>query len=261
MAEEEVEENADGEASEGASDGSAKKKKLILFGGIGGVIVAGAMAAMMAVPSKATKPRLAGPFPMPLFEEQFSCNITANGTRFLQMTPDVTFYAYDPTYLPARILDPLYRPALTTAVFLISSRKSYEEVHDGNTVGRSTFMEELRDALDPILFPIHIGDTKLPWDTHEGSGLRPGVSSDDATFRGRFEDHLLHVDAPAKTLQLDDGPVSEFVESDLDVCVVSPNGEVLYVDVSGLDPDLVDDVKIGVKGMIIQILPTGLIVQ
>lgn len=249
------------EAEESDSpEAQAKKKKIMLGGGVAAVVATGAIAAMMAMPSADVKPILEGPFTFPLFEEQFHCNIQVQGrTRFLQMTPDVFYYAYDKGYVASRSLDELYGPSVRDKVFRVSTSTSLDGIY--GEVGKSTFMEELRDALDPIIFPVHIGDTSLPLDIDDESGLRPGVSSDQNTFRGHFHDHVLHVDAAKRTLKIDDGPEVTFEEDDPNVKVLSTDGAVLYIDTTPVDPEFVGEIPVGIKGKIRQVLPTGLMVQ
>ena len=115
--------------------------------------------------------------------------------------------------------------------------------------------------LDPILFPVHIGATGLPLDRDEASGLRPGVSFDEATFRGRFHDHLLKVDAVAQTLQIDDGPVFEFEGDEEDLELHTAAGRTVYVDVTEIVGDFQGEVKVGVHGRIRQLFASDLIAQ
>ena len=239
---------------------AARKKKVLFGGGALSIVAAGTIAAMMGIPSSGARPHFAGPFTTALFSEEFHCNIDVGGrTRFLQMKPEVFYYAYEQEYLRSRTTDVLYTPAMTDEVFRISTAKTLDQIY--GEVGELSFMEELRDGIDPILFPVHIGDTKLPWDLDDDSGLRPGLTSDRNTFRGRFYDHLLVVDATAGTMKLDDGPEAQFQAGDMDVQVLSANGEVLYVDTSSLEADFVGEVPVGVKGQIIRILPVDLLVQ
>lgn len=254
MAEEKVDEK-----SSSAEPGSKKKNKLMLGGGFVGIIAAGAIAAMVALPGKMEKRTFAGPFSLSLFEEQFSCNIEQGRTRFLQMSPVANYFSYDPLYMQARVSDELYKAELQTTVFNISSRKSLDDIY--GEVNKETFMEELRDALDPVLFPVHIGDSKLPWDFDTASGLRPGISSNKNSFRGRSEDHILHVNQPTSELWIDDGPKTEFIVGELDARVFNTDGEVVYIDVSGVKEGFSGELSIGAQGMIIRILPVGLLVQ
>ena len=232
MAEEEVEVEEGAEPEPEDAGGKTKKKKLLLGGGFVGLVAAGAIAAMMAIPATSAKRPYAGPFTIALFEELFNCNIQEQGrTRFLQMKPQATYFTYDPQYMATRITDELYRAEVQNTVFQIASRKSLDDIY--GEVNTAIFMEELRDALDPVLFPVHIGDSKLPWDFDDDSGLRPGISSGKNTFRGRIEDHVLNVNPETKELWVNDGPKSPYEEGELDVRLITAGGEVLFVDVSG----------------------------
>ncbi len=257
MAEEEEEAK---EVAEEEEAPKRSKKALLLGGGAAGVIAAGALAAMMAVPSKHETRRLAGPYNISLFESEYTCNIEEAGrTRYLKMSPQAAYFAYDATYMQTRGLDELYLPALHNTVFQIASRKSLDEIY-GN-VNESTFMAELRDALDPVLFPVHIGATSLPWDFDEASGLRPGLSSDENTFRGEFDMHVLHVDSESSEMWIDEGPKTSFESGDFDVRVISADGGVVFIDTSNLNESFQGEVQIGVRGRIMRILPIGLMIQ
>ncbi len=251
------------EPKEVAEEEAAPKKsrKSLLFGGgAAAVIAAGALAAVMAVPSKHEVRRLAGPYSIALFEKEFSCNIEEAGrTRYLKMAPQAAYFAYDATYMQNRGLDELYAPALHNTVFQIASRKTLDEIY--GSVNESTFMEELRDALDPVLFPVHIGETALPWDFDETSGLRPGLSSDENTFRGEFDKHALHVDAATQEMWIDEGPRTTYEPGDFDVRVISADGGVVFIDTSNLEEGFQGEVQIGVRGRVMRILPNGLLIQ
>jgi len=264
MAKKEIENKqaATEEGGEAASEGAPNKskKKLLLGGGTVSVIAAGALAAMMAVPSKNVQRVYEGPFSQSLFEEEFHCNIQEEGrARFLQMSPVANYLAYDGEYLSTRMTDSLFAPALHDRVFQVASRKSLKEIY--GEINESTFMEELADAINPVLFPVHIGSGTLPWDLDDVSGLRPGLSSAKNTFRGRFDEHMLHVDATQGELWIDDGPRSSFEKGDLDVRVVTAEGNLLFIDTSRLVEDFVGQRKVGVKGQVVQVLPIGLMVQ
>jgi hypothetical protein len=256
----ENENNEENELPEGgpASGASSKKKKLFFGGGFVSVIAAGAITALMAVPSNEAKPRFKGPFTTPLLDETFNCNLLERA-HYLRMEPEVMYQVYDPTYFTTRTADQLYLPQLKNAMQRVAASKAMEDVFgEANQTG---FMEEMSEALGPIIFPVHIGDSTLPWDPDEDSGLRPGLSTDKTSFRGNFYDHVLRVDATAGTLQIDGGPLSNFDAGSPDVRVMDANGSVLYVDVSDLAEDFIGEVPIGVQGRIITILPLDLIIQ
>jgi flagellar basal body-associated protein FliL len=262
MTKETLKQNPVGGSTEGSSEeaGAKRPKKLMLAGGVASVMASAGIAAMLAIPSRTTTLNYAGPFSHILFEEQFTCNIEEDGhTRFLQMKPVAKVMAYDSDYMEIRTEDELYAPEVENAVFSVASTKTLEEIY--GDINKSTFSEELRDALDPVLFPVHIGDSRLPWDIDSGSGLRPGLSSDKNSFRGRFHEHALHVNAVGRELWIDDGPKTPFDEGGLDVRIVSSEGDVIFVDTSGLEEGFVGKVKLGVKGQIKSILPIGLTTQ
>ncbi|MCB9916282.1 MAG: hypothetical protein H6828_14225 [Planctomycetes bacterium] len=175
------------------------------------------------------------------------------------MKPEIKYQVYDPEYLSVRISDEAFKHEAWDAVHLISSNKSLDDLF--SQADRDTFVAELRDSLDPVLFPAHIGSGKLPLDHDEASGLRPGLSADRATFRGYYYDHVLKVDGKQNTMQIDDGPVTQFEPGDPDVQVVDVRGSVLYVDSGGLTGGYVGEMNVGVKGRTLRVLPTGLIVQ
>lgn len=263
MAEEEVEEKEAGEGEEappeeGENDGAGKKKMLI-GGGFAGVVAAGVLAAMMAVPSKEVKKSFQGPFTLALFEELFNCNISEQGrTRYLQMKPQAVYFAYDPTYMDGRVGDELYIAQVQNTVFNIASTKGLDDIY--GEVNIAIFMSEVRDGLDPVLFPVHIGSTKLPWDTDEASGLKPGMSSDQNTFRGRHDDHILHITAENE-MRIDDGPSTTFEPGEYDVRVISAEGQVIFVDTSSMNEGFVGEVKVGVMGKVMRVLPVELLIQ
>jgi len=256
MPEEERAPAGEGEGVEKASSRASLKLVAAVF-----VLIAlGGAAALVSIPSKEQKPHFQGPFQFSLFEEKFSSNTKDNNQRrFLQTLLDCMYFAYDEGYLSVRTDDPLYRPILRDTVGRVISDKTLDEASGGPA--RETFLAELRDVLDPILFPVHIGHTVLPLDQDEESGLRPGISFRRSTFRGRFHDHVLHVDATTKTLQIDDGPETSFKGGEEDVEVVTDAGEVVYVDVSELIEDFRADVPIGVHGRIRQLFASDLIAQ
>jgi len=259
MAEEPVDPQEAAEGGEAPSGG--KKKKLLFGGGALAVAAMGAIAAMVALPSRAEEARrLQGPFSIALFDEDFQCNLNEPGhTRYMVFTPQATYFAYEETYLQERAGDGLYAPALRNAVLQVASRKTADEI-SGDT-NQNTFMAELRDALDPVLFPVHIGSTKLPWDFDEESRLRKGLSSDLDTFRGEFDEHLLHVDGTTGEMWIDDGPRTSFEPGDFDVRVIDADGRVVFIDTSAMPVDFQGEVHLGVRGRIRTILPGALLIN
>jgi len=240
----------------------AKKGKgpLVIVGVIFALIAAGAGAAFLAVPSEEPVRRFSGPYHYSLFEEKFNTNLRDNDQRrYLQTLLDCMYIAYDETYLPARAQDPLYDPIMRDVVGRIISTKTLVETYQG--AAREAFLEELRAGLNPVLFPVHIGETVLPMDRDLVSGLRPGVSFTKATFRGGLHSHILVVDAVEQTLQIDDGDVISFKGTEEDLKLSTASGDILFVDVTEIEPKFQGEVKVGVHGRIRQLFARELIAQ
>jgi flagellar basal body-associated protein FliL len=258
MAEEPKPQDAEGGEAESGPKRAKSPKRMAAAALI--VIALGSIAALVAVPSKQSVHRFHGPFNHSLFEEKFNTNLKDNQQRrYLQTLLDCMYFAYSETYLAERAKDPLYEPMLRDAVGRTISDRTLQETYEGPN--REVFLEALRDVLNPILFPLHIGDTTQPMQLDEDSGLRPGISFNKATFRGRFWDHVLHVNAPAKTLCVDDGLTVTFLGDEEDLFVGTETGESIFVDVSEIVPDFVGDVHIGVHGRIRQLFARELIAQ
>lgn len=236
------------------------KTPVKLIGGVVGLLGLGVAAAVMAVPSRDTTPRFRGVFHYSIFEEKFSANLRDNNqTRFLQLTLDCEYTAYSADYLPERVADPLYDARLRDAVGRVVSQKYLADTYEGPA--REAFLAELRNILDPILFPMHLGDTRLPLELDEESGLQLGISYYKGTFRGRFFEHVLKVDAAQKTLQIDSGPVVVFDGGEEDLLVHSEAGDEVFVDVTDIDPEFQGEVQIGVKGRLRRLYAKDLIAQ
>ncbi len=263
MAEEEKqepEEQAEGEAVESKGKGKVFK----IAGALVGLLVLAYVAATMAVPGKPKHPRFGAPFTVPMMlddEAKIPVNLDENNkTRFLQMNFNLFVRCYDDGYVNERQVDPNYEPFLRSRLIAVATSKKIDEVL-GGPAAQAAFLEEVREHIDPILFPVHVGDTKNPLAAHEESGLMPGSMMDRASFRGKFHDHTLKVDAPKKTLQVNDGPVVEFTGEESNLAVPTATGGVLYLDVSDLDPEFIGEMHIGVHGRINQVLADELIAQ
>lgn len=264
MADEEIEPKEDAEEGEGKEVKAAKEKgekgPIKLLGAIVGVIVVGIGLAFMAIPGGDMEPRFQGPNHFMIFEEKINTNLKDNDQRrYLQMTLDCMYFSYETKYLAKRTDDPLYAPMLMDAVGRLTSSKTLTDVYEGPA--RETYFEELRDCLDTILFPVHIGNTNQPLLLDEESGLRPGISASKATFRGRFADHVLKVDAIAMTLQLDKGPVVTYGGGEEDLAIYTLSGDTLFVDLTEIDGNYVGEVQVGVKGKIRQLFAKEFIAQ
>lgn len=237
------------------------KGPIMLLGGVLGLIVLGGLGAFFALPKKAPeKPHFQGPFRAVLLDTKIAVNLRDNaGRRYLQINGECLYYGYNEEYLATRQTDPFYKSLIINAINRVASEKYLEGIHSGT--GREQFIEEIRDTVEPLIFPYHIGATQLPLQRDEVSGLKPGVSSQRATFRGRYHDHLLKVDAVAKSIQLDDGPPATFAGGEDDLKVFSKDGEYVYVDVAEIVAEFVGEVPIGVHGAIREFIETDYVFQ
>ncbi len=264
MAEEEKQEaeGAEGEGQEG-SEGKKKSKLMLIVGGVAGVLALAYVAMLMAVPSISSSPGFGTRFPIywPLDEdEKFNVNIQDNGMkRFIRLRVVFEVRAYEESYCSRRQADPLYHPYMKSAFISVCAGKFAPDIYP--TGQQPAFFEEIRVAAEPVLFPIHVGETKTPNDIDSDSGLQPGLMSHMASFRGRFYEHFLHVDAKAKTIQLDDGEPVTFVGDEVSLTVKSADSRTISLNVTDLDPEFVGDVRVGVHGQIMRVLATDFILQ
>lgn len=258
-AEEEKPEGAEGE--EGEEQPKKDRGPIKLLGAIVGLIGLGGILAMMALPGAPEEtPRFQGPFHHQVFAEQFTTNVQDNSLkRFLKTNPQVEYFAYDESYLVTRTADLLYNPWLEADFGALVAGKLLEDIFDG--IQREQFAAEIARTLTPIMFPVHIGETAVPLEIEPESGLRHGNSYRQATFRGKFHENVLKVDAEAKTLQINDGPQVTFSGDEEDLQVLSAAGESIFLDVTELDDEFVGEIKIGVHGRIRQVFITQHLAQ
>lgn len=230
-----------------ATPATARKKGLMLGGGIASLVALAWVLSVVAVPSqrKHVSHPLQGPFIADVPPTTgFQVNLSGDGGKhFLSMTLKVEIDALEESYATARTLEPLTQAKLTDAVLRVASQKTKAELDSG--VGKDVFREELRDALDPVLFPLHVGNETQAGARDAESGLRPGRSVDRSTLRGLFYDHELEVDHVEKTLRLDRGPEVAYQGDETDLFVADKNGKGIYVDVSGLEPEFSGTVQAG----------------
>jgi flagellar basal body-associated protein FliL len=250
------------EVEAAAAPVSRSKKGVALGGGVAAAIGLAYLTFLMAVPKVEKHKVLAGPFVAELTEpgNDISVNLSGRDERnFLGIGVRAEYAAYDEAYVVARTLDPLYKAMLDHQARLLLSDKTKAEI-SGKT-GKEILTQELREAIDPILFPVHVGKTKSPSDAEPESGLRAGLSTESATWRGLFHEHVLHVDGPDRTLALDAGAKVTFRVGDDDVRIVDAEGDAFYVDTSGLNEKFVGDVNVGVMGKIRKIYFSSFISQ
>jgi hypothetical protein len=259
MADEEKKEGAAPEATEAKAGG--KRKPLVLGAGFVVVLIAAYFAALMAVPSKHKERRFEGPFSLQLFNEKIHVNLAEEGKkRFLQMNFNVIFVAYEEAYVQHRVADPLYLPYVDDAVRRVSMLKTIDDLI-GDKAATGIYLEEIREAIDPILFPVHVGNTEKPTAPDEASGIGPGLSIGKSTFRGPLDQHVLHVDGKARTVRLDDGPEVAFQGDEHDVEVRDAQDRTVYLDVSAFEEGFQGDLPIGVHGQVREILLKDLLIQ
>jgi len=231
-----------------------RKKGLFLGGGAMGLIGLAWALSLVAVPTRgghpSAKKELAGPFLADISPQAgFQVNLAGDGGRhYLSLKLNVEVDAFEEAYARARASDPLYQAKVTDAVLRSASQKTKGELD--NAVGREVFRDELREALDPVLFPVHVGEPRSADLPHAESGLRAGRSSARGTLRGLFHDHLLHVDAARKSLRLDDGPETRFQGDEADLFVADARGKGVYVDVTGLQAGFHGPVPVGTFGRV-----------
>ena len=148
---------------------------------------------------------------------------------------------------------------LTDAVLKVASRKTKEDMDD--PAGKDLLREELRVELEPVLFPVHVGNEHEASARHDASGLRPGSSIARSTMRGLFFEHELEVDAAKKTIQLDGGPLVAFEGEESDLSVEDGQGRIVYLDVSGLAHGFHGALHVGVMGRVRNIYFSSFLTQ
>jgi flagellar basal body-associated protein FliL len=250
---------------DGAPNGTEKKSKKGLFLGGGMAVLVGVayFGATMGAPAIEPIPQFQGPSVLPLMEDTMQVNLaTPEGNTYMLMKLNAEFDAYDPAYFTAR------NAADEGAHFnslirhrLISMGETKTKAMVQSSESKDAFLLEIRDGLDPILFPVHIGDTTNPSAADSTSGLKPGDSTIRANLRGRFEDHTLYLDGPAKTLRLDEGDSVGFNGNEIDLMVTNQDGNFIYLNVTEASPEFVGELKVGVKGRIRKILKETFLVQ
>ena len=261
MADEEkqVDEEAEN-PEEGASEETKKKLPLKLIGGIVGLVAGGGILAMVALPKKEVEPKLEGPFHATLIENAVPFSTRdKNNTRYVKFALDAEFRAYDAGYVTGRSGDPFFASLLQSRIGRTATSKTIAQITEG--VNQEVFAEELRAEVEPIVFPIHVGETANPLDKDPETGLRPGVSRSASTFRGRFYDHVLRYDGVERSIQIDDGPAVTFGGEEEDLLVETAQGELLYLDVTHHEPEFVGEIHIGTRGHLRRLILRDVIAQ
>lgn len=251
---------ADAQKKDAQQDGGGKpaggKGALKLLLGVVLLIAGGVGVALVAMPKKEKGPEsFGGPWSFTFLDEDLVANtIDDNFSRYFKCSPSCSYFAYDQTYPEGRKADPDFTSATLEAMTNVVARFRLQEIMLDGSSEEMALTAQLEQVLEPILFPIHLGETALPLGTDAASGLRPGDSHDrKATFRGAFREHVLKVDAKAKTLQLEGGEAVKFGGNETDLEVRSEDGRSVYVDVTKLEEGFKGEVHVGVHGRIRQI--------
>ena len=181
----------EGAAAPTAAGASAKKKGVLLGGGLVGLVASAWILSLVAVPAGPHQEHveahhIAGPFMADISPAAgFQVNLSGDGGKhYLSLKLNVELDAFEEGYANARTTQPLHQAKLADAVLRTASQKTKGELD--SAVGREVFRDEMRVALDPVLFPVHIGNEKSAEGRHEASGLKPGRSAARATMRGLF---------------------------------------------------------------------------
>jgi flagellar basal body-associated protein FliL len=250
----------DGKAAPEAAPANKKKKLLAIGGGGLGLVAAALMAALAATPKKEEYKTFEGLFVASLSPDKVTTNLSGDAQkRFCVFRAEAYFEAYDQQYALDRVMDPVYAALMKDVVLRISVRRTAQEIN--SDVGNAAFREDLRLSIDPLLFPVHVGETKTPADVDEASGLKMGISGIRSNFRGSLYDGQLVVDAGDHTLRLGRGQPVKFDGTEKDLRVEDENGRYVFLDVTRMTPGFSGIVKIGVHGRIREILFTEFNIQ
>lgn len=245
---------------DGPESQSGKKKGVVLGGGIVGLVAAAYLMFLVAVPSSEGNPPFDGPFLLELTAEPLQVNLAGDGGKhYLVMTLKARYEAYSESYATSAAIDPIFVATEKHALISATRHKTKAELDD--QVGEEVFLNEIRDIINPLLFPIHFGGNPEPDQGDEASGLRPGHSVNQSTMRGGYMAHVVHLDSNAKTIALDNGPTVQFEGHEVDLLLESEFGLTLHVDVSHLNDGFQGDVSVGTHGRIVKILYDKFIVQ
>ncbi|MEO0652374.1 MAG: flagellar basal body-associated FliL family protein [Planctomycetota bacterium] len=252
----------DAEKTDDDAEGAGKsKKKLIgIVGGALGIVILAFVTTQAMAPKPPEYKQFAGDYVTPVTPTKITTNLRGGGgKRFLAVQMQANFEAYDEVYITERVADPVYMARIKDAVLAVSSRRTVDEVSDDTM--RSILREELRRAVGPIMFPVHVGDAALPTELDSDSGIGPGDSLYASTYRTPLYDGKLFVDAPSGTLRLDDGAEYRFTGEETDLRVEDGAGKYVFLDLTELDPEFRGQVMIGTHGRVRELLFEDLVIQ
>jgi hypothetical protein len=257
-----------------AKSGAKSRMPMALGGGSVAAIALGWILSTMAVPKQhdAHRPHLEGPFVARLSKTDIQVNLSGEGSkRYLVMMLNAEYMAYDQGYVNGRlgiagagghdapVEDPLYTIQLKNALLTLAGTRTREQVTD--PVQIEGFLEEARRVVEPVLFPVYVGDSRSPHHADSASGLRLGESMSESTMRGLLHEHAIEVDPIKKKLRFDGGVAVEYEGRENDLKLVNEDGDEVYVDVTELKPDFSGKIPVGVPGRLRKIYRESFLVQ
>jgi len=261
MAENKNNPSEDKAAAEGEASAPKRSRAGLMIGGGGALLLALAyLTATMALPNKPEERELRGPFVGPLSAGEIQLNLAGNNSkRFLVMSLNAEYMAFDESYFAGRQEDPLYNVMLKDAILDCATSKTLDDVTDNTLVG--AFLEEIVQNVEPVIFPLQLGAASHAGERDAQSGLALGTRAEDSTLRGLASEHELHVDALARTIGLDDGARVSFEGTERDLVLANAQGSIVHVDVSHLTPGFKGSVPIGVHGRVRRIFRDTWLIQ
>ena len=246
-------------APQGSEPAAKSKKKPILAGAAAGLVALAYLASTLAAPKKEEYKLFEGPFVAPVSAEEFTATLADKARkRFLLLKLNAVYEAFDEQYVATRQADPIYAALVSNVILDIASKYSDEVMNE--EIGNN-FLAELQRALDPVLFPVHVGKAPSPAAADPKSGLRLGASADRSTLRASLYDHKLTISAKEKKVRLDNGPPVLFEGDERDLRVENELGRMVFLDVTGLQPDFEGQVLVGVHGRLRELLKEKFNVQ
>jgi hypothetical protein len=261
MAENPKNQPEDKAGADGEQAAPKRSRTGLLIGGSAALLLGLAyLAATLALPSKPEELELQGPFVGPLSAGEIQLNLAGNNSkRFLVMSLNAEYMAFEEGYFAGRQEDPLYTVMLKDAILDCATTKTLDDVTDNTLV--SAFLEEIVQNVEPVIFPLQLGSATHAGERDAQSGLALGTRSDASTLRGLASEHQLHVDALARTIALDDGARVSFEGSERDLVLSNAQGAIVHVDVAHLTPGFKGSVPIGVHGRVRRIFRDTWLIQ
>jgi flagellar basal body-associated protein FliL len=262
---------------EDAAAPKSRKKLLALVLVPVSVLALAALMAFVTVGKKAhveAAPELEGPLVAKLSSNDLQVNLAGEGSkRYLVMALNVEYLTYGERYVAGRLVlpaaagdhgtataaDPVYTARVKNALLKIGASKTRDEVT--NPALADAFMEEIRAAIDPILFPVHVGDSASHAVSDSASGVRAGESIARSTLRGLLHEHALQFDGAAGKVALDDGEAVAFKSTDRDLMLANKAGETVYLDLTGANAKFAGSIPIGRPGRVTQVYRDSFLVQ